>query len=552
MITACKIQVRIESLPQCRLSLKNIAFVKKLYQTARSLPAVNSSIQIMKSEEAMSSDKDKALNADEIRQLENETARNYPNDSWRLHYHLMPPAGWLNDPNGLSELNGINHIFFQYNPADIKPGAKNYWGHYQTKNFTDYDYLPPALSSDREFDANGVYSGSAVPTPEGLKAYYTGNVKHPGNHDYTHTGREHNTIVAEDFDGTFFNKKTVLMTNADYPEDVTLHVRDPKVFKRDGIWYMVLGARRNDDTGEVLVYSSDNAVNWNLAERIRYKDDFGYMWECPDVVHPGEHDFLVFSPQGLKADGDRFNNVYQTGWALADHFGSHTKLGEFHELDRGFDLYAPQSYVDEDGRTILIGWMGLPDTEPEYTYLTKDRGWMHALTIPRVLTEKNEQLIQTPLPELEQLRNDWTNVKLEGKPVSLPVSQAFEMQITPEESCDSGTVVIREGCTLSWKNGRFTMSFENSDGSVNPAGAGRTIRSAETGKVTNVRVFGDASSLEVFVNGGETVFTTRFFPDDKNQSVSIDGVQGQLDIWDLDSFRIHRPDGTPLYPEKSV
>ena len=29
------------------------------------------------------------------------------------------------------------------------------------------------------------------------------------------------------------------------------------------------------------------------------------------------------------------------------------------ELDNGFDFYAPQTFIDEYGKRILIGWMGL-------------------------------------------------------------------------------------------------------------------------------------------------------------------------------------------------
>lgn len=28
-----------------------------------------------------------------------------------LSFHLMPPSGWLNDPNGLCQLHGTYHIF---------------------------------------------------------------------------------------------------------------------------------------------------------------------------------------------------------------------------------------------------------------------------------------------------------------------------------------------------------------------------------------------------------------------------------------------------------
>ena len=31
-------------------------------------------------------------------------------DPNRLAYHLMPETGWLNDPNGLCQLQGLYHI----------------------------------------------------------------------------------------------------------------------------------------------------------------------------------------------------------------------------------------------------------------------------------------------------------------------------------------------------------------------------------------------------------------------------------------------------------
>lgn len=41
---------------------------------------------------------------------------NVKRDKNRLHFHMMPPTGWMNDPNGLCQFHGINHIYFQYTP----------------------------------------------------------------------------------------------------------------------------------------------------------------------------------------------------------------------------------------------------------------------------------------------------------------------------------------------------------------------------------------------------------------------------------------------------
>ena len=55
------------------------------------------------------------------------------NDLYRLKYHMIPPIGWMNDPNGLIKINETYHLFYQYYPYDSKWGPMH-WGHFSSKD----------------------------------------------------------------------------------------------------------------------------------------------------------------------------------------------------------------------------------------------------------------------------------------------------------------------------------------------------------------------------------------------------------------------------------
>ena len=81
-------------------------------------------------------------------------------DRFRQKLHLMPPTGWLNDPNGLCQFKGIYHAFFQYSPFNATGGLKM-WGHYTSRDMIEWKYEGVSLYPDQPFDCHGVYSGSA-------------------------------------------------------------------------------------------------------------------------------------------------------------------------------------------------------------------------------------------------------------------------------------------------------------------------------------------------------------------------------------------------------
>ena len=103
------------------------------------------------------------------------------------------------------------------------------------------------------------------------------------DYDYINSGRVSNTMYVTSEDGMHFSPKKCLMTNSDYPADISAHVRDPKIIKREDGYYMVLGARDKESKGLVLVYRSDDLTNWKYHGRITTENAFGYMWECPDL-----------------------------------------------------------------------------------------------------------------------------------------------------------------------------------------------------------------------------------------------------------------------------
>ena len=132
-----------------------------------------------------------------------------------------------------------------------------------------------------------------------------------------------------------------------------------------------------------------------------------YMWECPDLFEVDGQEILIACPQGVPKSGHDYQNVYQCGYfpIEMDFENKKYKLGEFHELDKGFDIYATQTFLDENGRRILIGWMGIPDADYDND-ATVEYDWIHALTMPRVLTYQDGKLIQKPLEELKSLRKN--------------------------------------------------------------------------------------------------------------------------------------------------
>ena len=446
-----------------------------------------------------------------------------PGGRFRQKLHLMPPVGWLNDPNGLCQFRGIYHAFFQYSPFNAEGGVKM-WGHYTSRNMIDWEYQGVTLYPDQPFDCSGVYSGCAFIEDGEMYLYYTGNVKleDRDDYDYVNSGREANTVLVTSTDGVNFGRKRLLMKNSDYPADLTLHVRDPKVWKENGVYYMLQGARTKEDSGQAIVFRSEDKLHWSFHSRIKTNDKFGYMWECPDYFEVDGTKILSASVQGLTGDEWKERNVYQSGYFVVDGdiLGEYI-LSDYRLWDYGFDYYAPQSFETDDGRRIQIGWMGMPDCE-EYTNQTIEDGWQHCFTFPREVFVKDGIVRQRLIRELEERKilSEETKNRLETKKYT--VYEAVISDILD----DQFHAVLSENLIARYENNRFKIKFINNRNIK--VSCGRKCRSAEIDHLTDVRILADESSVEIFVNDGAYVFSTRYYPEEPGICIEAEGADIRL------------------------
>ena len=451
----------------------------------------------------------------------------------QMTYHITPHQGLINDPNGLVYFKGRHHVFLQWNQTGVTHSNKS-WGHVSTTEFVNWQTHPPALEPVDEFDRDGCYSGSAVVHDNSLYLFYTGNLRGENNERIT------TQCLAISEDGIHFTKKGPIITQ---PSGYTAHIRDPKVWQTaDGSWSMVLGAQTLDLTGTVLLYQSDNLIDWVFkGEFVEEVPDFGFMWECPDVFITASKQALIISPQGLTAQGITLNNLYHSGYFIGQISKDKHKFqieSTFTEFDRGFEFYAPQTYQTDDGRQIMYAWMGLMQEADERAFPTIKEGWIHSLTIPRVLTIVGNRIIQKPIDELRKLRGETLeqakNIKKWQE--TLPTFQNEVLFHWPEAAPDF-TVNIRNSVTFTYYQQERLFTVYRINWRTQQTEK-RSVRLEN--ELTDLQCFMEESSLEIFLNQGQEVFTLRYISQETEAFIAFEqqGIQvaNDLIIYPLNGF----------------
>ncbi|KOB75473.1 Fructosidase [Operophtera brumata] len=413
--------------------------------------------------------------------------------------------GWMNDPNGFCIYEEYYHLFYQYNPeSSLVPGIAH-WGHARSKDLFNWEHLPIALYPDQWYDKSGVFSGSALVEDDVMSIFYTGNVNHPGeNPDH-----EQHQILATSSDGVTFTKSKIVINGSEYQPNF----RDPKVWKHLDTYYMVLGnSFENNTLGRVLLYASKDKITWEVKSVLDASNgSLGYMWECPDFFPMDGYYVLMFSPQGIEPQGDRYRNLYQAGYIVGEfdcECHTFTPIQPFRELDHGHDFYATQTIIDKNDERVVIAWMDMWDEN----YPEGPDGSTGQMTIPRTLRmTRDGRLLQHPVKEIVSAvglelysgkARGGTKIKLDknaGK-VEVHSSNRKNFSLVIESEGGNDTVTISYDC----RNGRVTLDRGGVDG----------VRRTEYRPLCEfyMVVYIDSSSIEVFFGNGEVTMSSRFFP----------------------------------------
>jgi len=428
-----------------------------------------------------------------------------PEDPHRPAYHFLPPANWMNDPNGLIQWGQEYHLFYQYNPHFPTP-ANICWGHAISKDLVHWEDRPIAL----------------VPTPDGpdKDGCWTGcAVNDNGIPTLIYTGIFPESVCIARGDPQLVNWEK-------YPGNPVIPAppkgievtgfRDPYVWREEDGWYLVLGSGIKGKGGLALLYKSTDLQRWEYLHPLceGREEETGFMWECPNFFPLADKHILITSPIPLGYP------IYLLG-----HYENHRliveRIGKVDGCPHSF--YAPQVFLDAKGRRIMFGWL----RELRSEEAQKEAGWSGVMSLPRLLTLKQGELAVDVVPEVEKLHRQphqtFTDIEvketsflplpnlkgnaLDIKAVFLPQNaESFGLVICRSPAGEEETLIGYEG----EKRGLFLDATRSSaDNTLTKPSCSAKLELS--GEPLSLRIFIDHSVVEVFANN-KLALTTRIYP----------------------------------------
>jgi len=454
--------------------------------------------------------------------------KSYYNELYRPQFHFTPEKNWHNDPNGLVYYDGEYHMFYQYNPKGNEWGFIH-WGHAVSTDLVHWEHLPIALypdenSEDKEYCT--AFSGSAIVDEKNILGKQEGEVKTlVAFYTSQHCGQR---IAYSTDKGRTWEK---FEGNPIIPYDKTDDARDPKVVWHDPSqsYVMVLYRKTSEDDKSkgISFYTSKNLTNWE------YKSHVYGFYECPDLIpmqvtnRPEEIKWVLF-------DGD--------GSYLIGNFDGEKFTPETAKMpgDFGKNYYATQSWSNipqEDGRILQIAWMrggSFPDMP-----------FNGQMTFPAELTltkfNFGYKVTRKPVEEIALLHDkhySWENEKLipginqnivkKVKGDCLHITGEFDLK-----SCSNFGFYIRN----SKKETGTELMYDVRRGTLSILGVSAPV--APVNNKISLEILIDRASIEVYVNGGQTVISNCFTPDEGAENLTLFCSGGEIIVDKLDIYKMN-------------
>ena len=433
-------------------------------------------------------------------------------EQYRPIYHHTPAYGWMNDPNGMFYKDGIWHLYFQHNPFGSQ-WENMTWGHSTSTDLVHWTFEGDPVQPDVW---GAIFSGSAVVDKENTAGFGKDAVVAL----YTSAAESQIQSMAYSTDNgkTFTKYEGNPVITSNVPD-----FRDPHMFWNEDIkkWNMILAAGQHME-----IYTSDNLKEWKLESSFGAEyGNHGGVWECPDLmkmkvkgtdkekwmlicnINPGGP-FGGSATQYFIGDFDGYKFV-------CDSKPEVTKL-----MDYGKDHYATVTFDNApDGRHVAIAWM----SNWQYANLVPTKQYRSCNSIPRDLGlfEYDGDIYCSVLPSPEMTAARKT--KKPGK----AITEACELIVNPKRdvtiitlSNDKGEEVVMK---YDAKAKTFSMDRTNS-GKMDFSTDFPAVTEAPTfGKISQLRIFIDKSSIEVFDAEGKMAMTNLVFPNKPYNKVTIQG-----------------------------
>lgn len=431
-------------------------------------------------------------------------------EKYRPVYHHTPAWGWMNDPNGMFYKDGVWHLYFQYNPYGSQ-WENMTWGHSTSTDLIHWTFQGAPI----EADAWGtIFSGSAVVDHNNTSGFGKGAVVAM----YTSAGENQTQSIAYSNDNgqtfTKYDGNPVLTSN-------TPDYRDPHVFWNEDIkrWNMIMAEGQHMD-----IYSSADLKEWKLESQFGAEyGNHGGVWECPDLMKMkvrGTDQYKWMLLCNINPGGPFGGSAtqYFVGQFDGHKFTCESAPEVTKWMDYGKDHYATVTFDNApDGRRVAMAWM----SNWQYANQVPTMQFRSANSVPRDLDlyEYQGQTYcgVTPSPELAAAR---------PKKATKTLTEACEMVVTLKGNAtitlanDKGEQVVM---TYDEKSRTFAMDRTKSgQKEFSDDFAALTVAPVH-GKMSQLRLFIDRSSIEAFDADGKMAMTNLVFPTKPYNKVLVKG-----------------------------